>query len=146
MVARVSAARKTPAELLASPLFAPATQPARRQHLRTRVATHPHSVAHRRRTPQRRPHHRVNRLRRRRYQLWRAWELKEQFRDLYRTTPPALAAAYLQRWCTSALRSKIPAYQTLVKRIRKHFDGIINAVIWGTSPTAASKASTPKSD
>ena len=78
-------------------------------------------------------HHRVNRLRRRRYQLWRAWELKEQFRDLYRTTPPALAAAYLQRWCTSALRSKIPAYQTLVKRIRKHFDGIVNAVTWGLS-------------
>lgn len=78
-------------------------------------------------------HHRVNRLRRRRYQLWRAWELKEQFRDLYRTTPPALAAAYLQRWCTSALRSKIPAYQTLVKRIRKHFTGIVNAVTWGLS-------------
>ncbi len=78
-------------------------------------------------------HQRVNRLRRRRYQLWRAWELKEQFRDLYRATPPALAAEYLRRWCTSALRSRIPAYRTLVKRIRKHFDGIVNAVTWGLS-------------
>ena len=53
--------------------------------------------------------------------------------DLYRATPPALAVEYLRRWCTSALRSRIPAYRTLVKRIRKHFDGIVNAVTWGLS-------------
>ncbi len=76
---------------------------------------------------------RVRRLRRRRYQLWRAWELKEQFRDLYRSIDPTTAVDYLDHWCTSALRSKIPAYRTLVRRIRKHFDGIINAVTWGLS-------------
>lgn len=76
---------------------------------------------------------RVNRLRRRRNQLWRAWELKEQFRDLYRNTPPALATSYLAHWCSCATRSKIPAFVTLARRIRKHFTGIINAVTYGLS-------------
>lgn len=78
-------------------------------------------------------HQRVHRLRRRRYQLWRAWELKEQFRDLYRGVAPDDARAYLRAWCTSALRSRIPAFRHLVKRIRKHFDGIVAAVEWGLS-------------
>jgi hypothetical protein len=37
-------------------------------------------------------------LRRHRYRLWRTWELKEQLRELYRTSDPADARAYLQRW------------------------------------------------
>lgn len=78
-------------------------------------------------------HERITRLRRRRYQLWRAWELKEQFRDLYRNTPPEHAALYLRHWCTAALRSRIPAFRALVKRIRKHATGILNAVIHGLS-------------
>lgn len=76
---------------------------------------------------------RVKRLRRRRFQLWRAWELKERFRDLYRHVPPEAAAGYLAAWCTAALRSRIPAFRILVGRIRKHFDGIVAAVEWGLS-------------
>ncbi len=76
---------------------------------------------------------RINQLRRQRYRLWRAWELKEQFRDLYRIIDPDDARQYLKAWCTAALRSRIPAYRLLVKRIRSHFDGIIAAVEWGLS-------------
>lgn len=76
---------------------------------------------------------RVNQLRRSRYRLWRAWELKEQFRDLYRNVDPANAREYLKTWCTAALRSRIPAFRLLVRRIRKHFDGIVAAVEWGLS-------------
>jgi transposase len=72
-------------------------------------------------------------LRRHRYRLWRAWELKEQLRDLYRSTDPAEARAYLKRWCTSAKRSRIPAFINLVRRIEKHFDAIIAAVELGLS-------------
>ena len=36
-------------------------------------------------------------------------------------------------WCTTALRSRIPAYDTLVRRIRKHFDAIVAAVQLGLS-------------
>ncbi|HEX2171567.1 MAG TPA: transposase, partial [Dehalococcoidia bacterium] len=34
-------------------------------------------------------------LRWHRYRLWRTWELKEQLRDLYRSTAPVEARAYL---------------------------------------------------
>lgn len=76
---------------------------------------------------------RVVRLRRRRYQLWRAWELKEQFRDLYRIVEPDAARLYLKAWCTAALRSRIRPFKLLVRRIRKHFDGIVAAVEWQLS-------------
>ena len=72
-------------------------------------------------------------VRRRRFALWRAWELKERFRALYKNVEPADAAAYLKAWCTAALRSRIPAFKTLVRRIRRHFDGIAAAVEWGLS-------------
>jgi transposase len=41
--------------------------------------------------------------------------------------------AHLKRWCTAALRSRIPAYRNLVRRIRKHFDAIVVAVRLGLS-------------
>jgi transposase len=65
--------------------------------------------------------------------VYRAWELKEQLRDLYRTVEPADARAYLKRWCTSAKRSRIPAFTNLVRRIQKHFEAIIAAVELGLS-------------
>ena len=61
----------------------------------------------------------VTRIRRRRYQLWRAWELKEQFRALYKAVEPGEARAYLKTWCTAALRSRITAFKALAKRIRR---------------------------
>jgi transposase len=72
-------------------------------------------------------------LRRRRYRLWRAWELKEQLRDLFRDIDPDHAAAYLKRWCTSALRSRISQFKVLVRRLRKHFQAIVAAVQLGLS-------------
>ena len=75
----------------------------------------------------------IARIRRRRYKLWRAWELKEQFRALYKSVDPDNARPYLNAWCTAALRSRIPAFRTLALRIRKHFDGIVAAVEWGLS-------------
>ena len=59
--------------------------------------------------------------------------LKEQLRDLYRDVHPDVAASYLKRWCTSALRSKIPGFRNLVTRIRRHFDGIVAAIQLGLS-------------
>jgi transposase len=70
--------------------------------------------------------------------------LKEQLRDLYRSVDPADARDYLKRWCTAALRSRIPAFKNLLRRIRKHFDAIIAAVQLGLSNSAL-RASTPRS-
>lgn len=75
----------------------------------------------------------INALRRHRYRLFRAWELKEQLRELYRSVEPADATAYLKAWCTAALRSRIPVFKLLVHRLRKHFDAIIAAVQLGLS-------------
>jgi transposase len=75
----------------------------------------------------------LNALRRSRYRLWRTWELKEQLRDLYRTVRPADARIYLKAWCTATLRSRIPAFKNLIRRIRKHFDAIVAAVELGLS-------------
>jgi transposase len=75
----------------------------------------------------------INAVRRFRYRLWRAWELKEQLRDLYRILQPEEARPYLRRWITSAARSRIPAMVNLAKTIRHNSDGIIAAVELGLS-------------
>ena len=75
----------------------------------------------------------VNAFRRSRYRLWRAWELKEALRDLYRRVDPTLAAVYLKRWLTSAVRSRIPAFVNLAKQLRRNFEGVVAAVELGLS-------------
>jgi len=75
----------------------------------------------------------IDGLRRHRYRLWRAWELKESLRGLYRHTEPALARGYLEAWITRALRSRIPAFQLLARRLRKHSEAIVAAVELGLS-------------
>jgi transposase len=72
-------------------------------------------------------------LRRHRYRLFRAWELKEQLRDLYRVVDQADAADYLKTWITRALRSRIAGFRNLARRLRKHFDAIIASVHLGLS-------------
>jgi len=73
----------------------------------------------------------INRFRRHNYRLFRAWELKEQLRELYRSVDPSVARNYLRRWCSSAARSKIPGFINLARRIRNYFDAIIAAVELG---------------
>ena len=70
----------------------------------------------------------VKSLRRDRYRLWRAWDLKERLRAFYRQVPRADARLYLKRWITSALRSRIPAFINLARQIRHNFEPIVAAV------------------
>jgi transposase len=63
-----------------------------------------------------------------RWRVFRAWELKEDLRDLYRHVPRPAARGYLKRWITAALRSRIPAFMNLARQIRHNFEGIIAAV------------------
>ena len=73
-------------------------------------------------------HELLNQFRRQRHRLWRAWELKEGLRDLYRCIDPSFARAHLKRWITSATRSRIPAFVNLARQIRHNFEGIVAAV------------------
>lgn len=75
----------------------------------------------------------LNAIRRDRRRLWRAWELKEALRDLYRHVDPDYARPYLKRWITAALRSRIPAFVNLARQIRRNFEGIVAAVELGLS-------------
>jgi transposase len=75
----------------------------------------------------------LRRLRRNRYALWRAWDLKERLRDLYRTVAPADARAHLKAWCTAARRSRLRPFINLARQLARHFDGIVAAVEHGLS-------------
>jgi transposase len=72
-------------------------------------------------------------VRRHRRRLYRAWELKEDLRQLYRTVGPHEARAHLNAWITAALRSQIPAMRHLARKLRRHADEIVAAVELGLS-------------
>jgi transposase len=69
----------------------------------------------------------IEQLRRKHPRLHRAWLLKEQLRQLYQI-PAADTADHLRRWINRARRSGINAFITLAKRLRRHREGILNAI------------------
>jgi transposase len=75
----------------------------------------------------------IDELRRDRPKLWKAWDLKERLRDLFRGVEPDVAAVYLDSWCIAATSSGITPFVTLAKRFRKYFNGIVAAVEHGLS-------------
>ena len=72
-------------------------------------------------------------LARRRSVLFRAWQLKEALRDLYRLADPSDAAAHLEWWLAWASRSRIPAFVAFQKTVRANRDRILAAVELGLS-------------
>ena len=75
----------------------------------------------------------LHRLRRDRSVLYRAWQLKEGLRDLYRLRHPEQAADHLEWWLAWACRSRLPAFITLSKTIRTNRERILAAVELGLS-------------
>ncbi len=75
----------------------------------------------------------LERLRRERNVLYRAWELKESLRDLYRLPPDHRPDAHLDAWLARACRSRIKPMVRLSKTIRAHRAGILAAVDLGLS-------------
>lgn len=65
--------------------------------------------------------------------LFRAWQLKEALRDLYRLADPADAPAHLDWWLAWAQRCRIPAFVSLQKTVRANRDRILAAVELGLS-------------
>lgn len=70
----------------------------------------------------------LRQLRRERYALWRAWDLKERLRAFYRTVDPDNARGYLTNWCRAAERSRLKPFINLARQVRRNFNGIIAAV------------------
>ena len=75
----------------------------------------------------------LDELRRARHVLWRAWELKESLRDLYRLPPGRRPDAHLDHWLARACRSRIAPIVRLSRTIRRHRDAILAAVDLGLS-------------
>lgn len=70
---------------------------------------------------------------RKRHAIWRAQQLKEDFRALYQLDDPDHAAAYLTRWISRASRSRIPPMTKAAAMVRENQAGILAAVELGLS-------------
>ena len=78
--------------------------------------------------------HLLNQIARTNRHIGRAWTLKEQLRDIYRTDhPPGGAHHHLRRWITAAKRSRIPAFVALGKRLQVYFKAVLAAIELGIS-------------
>ena len=60
--------------------------------------------------------------------LYRAFLLKEELRLLYQLDDPTLAPAHLDAWLTWASRCRLDPFVKLARTIRRHRDGILNAI------------------
>ena len=73
-------------------------------------------------------------IRRRRSVIWRAYEMKEQFRAVFtHGLDPAEAIVLLDRWITRALKSRIEAFKKAARTMRERRGIIINAIEQGIS-------------
>ncbi len=63
--------------------------------------------------------------------LYRAFLLKEELRVLYQLEDRTLAPAHLDAWLTWASRSRLDPFIKLARTIRRHRDGILNAIRLG---------------
>lgn len=66
--------------------------------------------------------------------MWRAYEMKEQFRSIIGSDLPRHeAAALLDRWCSRASRSRLPPFIKAAETVRLRRDLILNAIEHGIS-------------
>jgi len=56
----------------------------------------------------------------------RAWMLKETFQDFWRYRSLSWAAAFLEVWCTRALRSRLEPMQKVARMLRTHQELLLN--------------------
>lgn len=75
----------------------------------------------------------LHQLRRAHSPLYRAWQLKEGLRDLYRLKDPQDAPIHLDWWLAWAARSRIKAFVRLGRTIRANRTGILDAIELGLS-------------
>ena len=80
----------------------------------------------------------LRKLRRRGGDLWRAYSLKEAFRAIFAgDLDPDQTATLIDRWISKASRSRIAAFVTAAKTIRRHRDGILAAIRLGINNARA---------
>lgn len=60
--------------------------------------------------------------------LYRGYLLKEQLRDILDRRQPSVVQALLEQWCDWAQRSKLGAFQSVVRSVRSHMEGILGYI------------------
>lgn len=55
----------------------------------------------------------------------RAWQYREQLREILARKQPNVVRTLLKQWCTNVMRSKVEPMKEVAAMIRKHFDGIL---------------------
>ena len=55
----------------------------------------------------------------------RAWQYREQLREILSRKQPHVVRALLGQWCTNVMRSKVEPMKAVASMIRKHFEGIL---------------------
>jgi transposase len=65
--------------------------------------------------------------------LYRAFLLKEELRLLYQLDDPTLAPPHLDAWLAWASRSRLDPFVKLARTVRRHRDGVLNAIRLGLS-------------
>ena len=55
----------------------------------------------------------------------RAWQYREQLRDILSRKQPNVVRHLLRQWCTNVMRSKVEPMKEVAAMIRKHFEGIL---------------------
>jgi len=55
----------------------------------------------------------------------RAWQYREQLREIMSRKQPNVVRGLLKQWCTNVMRSKVEPMREVAAMIRKHFEGIL---------------------
>lgn len=80
----------------------------------------------------------LRKLRNRGGAVWRAYTLEEAFRAIFAgDLDTTQTAAALDRWCSVASRSRLPAFVRVAKTIRKFREGILAAIRLGINNARA---------
>lgn len=58
----------------------------------------------------------------------RAWQFREQLREILARKQTHVVRRLLNRWCTSVLRSKVEPMKAVAAMVRNHFEGILSWV------------------
>lgn len=73
---------------------------------------------------------RLSTLQRDNERLYRAYLLKETFRDIMNRRQPGVVKKHLKDWLAWATRSRLPAFVKVARTIRKHLDDITAYIRW----------------
>ena len=55
----------------------------------------------------------------------RAWQYREDLREILNRKQVNVVRAMLQQWCTNIMRSKVELMKAVARMIRKHLEGIV---------------------